>query len=373
MIIDNKKVTSVKIGTDSVVKITDPNGVVLWQKEKPITATPMYFENVDSVPITIGVKKNSSDAYTATLQTSTDGINWEDWGSTSETTLTKSVPVGDKLYVKAIDNAERFNYSYTDYNYFTSDGKVSVGGNIMSLGYKDFEDKTSITKTDAYTRVFSDMTNLVDASNLVLSATTLGNYCYSYMFNGCTSLTEAPELPATTLASYCYQYMFQKCTSLTTAPALPATTLATQCYYDMFGDCTSLTAAPALPATELARYCYVNMFEYCTSLTAAPALPATELAQSCYTFMFDHCISLTAAPELPATTLADSCYRQMFNGCTNINNVTTYANDISATNCLFNWLSGVSKTGDFYNLGSTTYESGSSGIPTGWTEHTTLD
>ena len=34
------------------------------------------------------------------------------------------------------------------------------------------------------------------------------------MFQGCTSLTQAPELPATTLASYCYYSMFSGCTSL---------------------------------------------------------------------------------------------------------------------------------------------------------------
>jgi hypothetical protein len=51
--------------------------------------------------------------------------------------------------------------------------------------------------------------------------------CYSGMFQYCTSLTTAPELPATTLASYCYNQMFYGCTSLTTAPELPATTLAT--------------------------------------------------------------------------------------------------------------------------------------------------
>jgi hypothetical protein len=63
------------------------------------------------------------------------------------------------------------------------------------------------------------------------------------MFDGCTSLTQAPELPATTLASGCYSYMFNGCTSLTQAPALPAETLAGSCYYSMFSCCTSLTNA----------------------------------------------------------------------------------------------------------------------------------
>ena len=47
-----------------------------------------------------------------------------------------------------------------------------------------------------------------------LPVTTLTNYCYSNMFEGCTSLTTAPELPATTLVDSCYQYMFYRCSKL---------------------------------------------------------------------------------------------------------------------------------------------------------------
>jgi hypothetical protein len=34
------------------------------------------------------------------------------------------------------------------------------------------------------------------------------------MFNGCTSLTQAPALPATTLAYWCYFNTFKDCTSI---------------------------------------------------------------------------------------------------------------------------------------------------------------
>ena len=121
------------------------------------------------------------------------------------------------------------------------------------------------------------------------------------------------------MADYCYSYMFYGCTSLTAAPSLPATTLASSCYSDMFYGCTSLTAAPSsLPATTLADYCYSYMFYGCTSLTAAPSLPATTLAEECYSRMFYGCTGLTAAPSLPATTLAGSCYSYMFYGCKKI-------------------------------------------------------
>ena len=78
----------------------------------------------------------------------------------------------------------------------------------------------------------------------------MANYCYSYMFQDCTSLTAAPSLPATTLANYCYSAMFQGCTSLTAAPSLPATTLADYCYSSMFQGCTSLK----LSTTQTGNY-----------------------------------------------------------------------------------------------------------------------
>ena len=70
--------------------------------------------------------------------------------------------------------------------------------------------------------------------------------------------------------------MFQNCSSLTTAPNLPATTLVAQCYDQMFQNCTSLTAAPGLPATTLMPRCYNQMFYGCRSLNYIKAMFTTK-------------------------------------------------------------------------------------------------
>ena len=49
------------------------------------------------------------------------------------------------------------------------------------------------------------------------------------MFDGCTSLTNAPLLPATTLTEYCYNYMFKGCTSLSYIKCLATDISATNC------------------------------------------------------------------------------------------------------------------------------------------------
>ena len=269
--------------------------------------------------------------------------NGETWTTTNNTdnkeenlVITVNVNKNDKVMWKG--NATQLGYYDEDEgggvgSFFSSDCEFDAQGNVMSLLYgDDFKGETTIENEYAFAFLFQDYYNekickVVNAKNLSLTTTALKIGCYQYMFDGCTSLTTAPDLPATTLARGCYESMFSNCTSLTTAPELPATTLAVDCYRGMFYGCTSLTTAPALPAETLADSCYQEMFRGCTSLTTAPALPATTLNDSCYYSMFSDCTSLTTASELPATTLANECYNGMFQGCTSL----TTAPELTAT------------------------------------------
>ena len=183
------------------------------------------------------------------------------------------------------------------------------------------------------------------------------------LLNGVGGVMSIPE--------YCYYFMFNGCTSLTQAPALPATTLANNCYYYMFNGCTSLTQAPSLPATTLADYCYSSMFQGCTSLTQAPALPATTLADYCYYYMFQGCTSLTQAPALPATTLANGCYSSMFQGCTSLSYIEAMFTTTPSTTYTRDWVKNVAANGTFVKNNAATWDvSGVNGIPTGWTVET---
>ena len=121
-----------------------------------------------------------------------------------------------------------------------------------------------------------------------------------------------------------------------------------------------------LPAETLADFCYYCMFYGCTSLTSAPELPAETLAESCYDSMFDGCTSLTSAPELPATTLKEYCYSSMFGGCTSLNTVTCLATDISATNCVTDWLNNTAG-GTFYRNPSVSNDFWNGKVPDTWT------
>ena len=247
-----------------------------------------YVEFVSSTPMMITPKYSNSGV---TLQYSVDGTTWTPIVSGATTPSANIIYfIGSATGTKSLYTASSNSNAWT----FTGATNLECNGKLDRL-----------------------LQNTLGSDINVL---TIGDYCYSSMFYGCTSLITAPELPATTLAASCYQAMFYNCTSLTTAPALPATTLATSCYSSMFYGCTSLIIAPELPATILMSGCYSYMFYGCLSLTTAPELPATTLNNNnnCYSYMFYGCLSLTTAPELPATTLAAYCYEKMFYSCTSL-------------------------------------------------------
>ena len=293
--------------------------------------------------------------------------NGDTWAELTATTPTPTVSIGNKIMFKGTMIPS--GSSPYGIGTFSSTGKYNVMGNVMSLLFGDnFINKTNITgKNYTFYQLFYNNMHLVNASNLILPATTLANSCYSYMFSRCTLLTTAPELPAKKLSNQCYQNMFYGCTSLITAPELPATTLANWCYSFMFQGCTSLTTAPELPATTLTDSCYQSMFFGCTSLTTASKLPAKTLTSSCYDYMFYGCTSLTTAPELPATTLVSNCYYEMFYGCTNLNYIKAMFTTTPSTSYTSNWVKGVSSTGTFVKNSAATWNvTGVNGIPSGW-------
>ena len=260
---------------------------------------------------------------------------------TTVTNLTLSLNKGEKVYFRN-DNGY-FCYLVGGIgrhsHMFSSDENIKVGGNIKSLlNYKDMNGTK--LKKGCFNNMFSGAEYLSDAKNLIMNDMNLAENCYHSLFENCHNLTNAPVLPATTLSKNCYLQMFKN---------------------------TAITKAPKLPATKLAPYCYKNLFENCYSLTSASELPATTMVEGCYQGMFNSCTHLTTAPTLPAKKLAKYSYRYMFSSCLKLNSVTSYANDISATDCTYWWLEDAASSGTFHNLGTATYSRDSNGIPSGWT------
>lgn len=241
--------------------------------------------------------------------------------------------------------------NYSTITFSDENVKVDCFGDIRTLiNYTAYD--AVATENCSFISLFQNCTALTSAPQLPAKA--LKESCYRQMFKGCTSLTQAPELPATELKGSCYQQMFEGCTSLTQAPVLPATELQQLCYYSMFKDCTALPEAPKLPATKLAHSCYKEMFEGCTSLDKAPDLPATTLNPSCYSSMFKGCIALTKAPELKAEIMQNSSYHSMFKGCASLVNAPDLPAKTLNYNCYISMFSGCTSLKKAPELGAKT-------------------
>ncbi len=271
--------------------------------------------------------------YEISLEYSTDETHWKPYTIGETITLADSTFL---LFRSGEHKNRKFSKNDENYYHFEISGPISAQGNIMSLLNRDF-------------------------------STPLTTYAFFALFEGCTSLLSAPELPATEMKSYCYNSMFANCTKLTSAPELPAKRLESNCYQHMFEGCTSLTSTPELPATYLVRECYHSMFNGCTSLTSAPKLPAMTLDWGCYSEMFQGCTSLTTAPELPAKELIGNCYQLMFKDCSKLRYVKALFTTSPSEETTKDWLSGVAASGTFVKSKNASWNvTGVHGIPKGW-------
>lgn len=243
-----------------------------------------------------------------------------DWGYYT-VTLNKY----DRLFIRNVYGEFLTNfYEYKNFTSIVSKGTkhFSIGGDLHTVIFKYTDRITELPNKSLYLRdIFSFVSNLIDASDLILPATKLPNRAYSGMFSGCSDLIYAPKL---------------------------------------------------LPATDLEQNVYQEMFKWCHSLVEAPELPATTLNYGCYSYMFYACTSLVKAPELPAINLPvtnyahQGCYNQMFNQCTNLNYVKCLGlNDISFNTGIM--LGNVSSTGTFIKHPDAEWVIGNYGIPSGWT------
>ena len=155
---------------------------------------------------------------------------------------------GNGTYIK--------DYSQTN---IVSTDNVELSGNIMSL-VDEYNFATITTMEGAsFAGLFAGNTCGINASGLLLPATTLSQDCYSGMFAGCSALDAAPtELPALTLAKGCYSYMFEGCNMLPAAPHLPATELVDRCYASMFSGCGTIEQVTCLATTINGSDCTTN-------------------------------------------------------------------------------------------------------------------
>ena len=229
---------------------------LIWPTSHDYSSDYLTFDIVEAGNVLF---ENAGGTTPKTISYSTDnGSTWTNITSSSSGTSIGDFVAGDKILFKG----ENTTYAGTNNssNDFKGTAKFNASGNIMSLIYGDnFIGQTSLPSGSSYNflRLLSN-SKIIDASNLILPATTLTDGCYASMFNSCSFLTTAPVLPASMLKPNCYSFMFYDCTALTTAPLLPAPLLTDSCYKFMFYACTNLNYVKCLAQNISATDCTDN-------------------------------------------------------------------------------------------------------------------
>jgi len=188
--------------------------------------------NKTSIQMTASAAQTVTKPEGSTMEYSYDGKVWS-----SMTTAVEFGTTGkETVYVRG-KNTSGINAAF---KFSDATAMVDVEGNAMTL--LDWETPPTKMPSRGFKNLFIGAAALRNVSSEFLPATILDTQCYYCMFNGCTNLKTPPELPAKTVGTSCYEGMFMDCTSLIKAPYLPAKILrgVNYCYRYMFRGCSNL-------------------------------------------------------------------------------------------------------------------------------------
>ena len=192
-----------------------------------------------------------------------DGLSVENFNTYALTGMFSDCSSLTSVQDLYIDNSEYTNkkngYSKCESMFKNCNSLLSVGGIIKGV-YGQY----------ALRNMFNECKSLKDASQLSIEVNYGQNYCNS-MFYGCSELESMPVLLSGEYGTSSNKYynMFRNCTKLKNVNPLPDVKPIVGMYRYMFQNCTSMTDAPEIMlSTANVGLCMSNMFNGCTNLSS---------------------------------------------------------------------------------------------------------
>ena len=201
---------------------------------KPLTMTTNVTEAGSSYIYNLTVSKEkikvtgiTAGAWTASGTTTGDlvvaGIPYVTFKAEQPQTFKMTVQGGYEI------TGLQYSVNYGEWKTVAANEEVTFGGTNGTLRLRGTNIKgtasgwyafSTITFTDPNVKVActGDIRTLLNWKSYSTVDTQNARFCS--LFDGCSVLTSAPELPATKLAGNCYEYMFYGCTKLSTVTML---------------------------------------------------------------------------------------------------------------------------------------------------------
>ena len=259
------------------------------------------------------------------VETSTDGRTWTDWDGT----LVESAVHDDNKYYLYLrgDGGTKFTgitSSYQRQNTIVfgdvapfENCRIKVDGNLWSilnysllkqgllggalkgafgylfLGSSRLEDASELKipirseGERVFMNMFKNCTNLLYTPRSVGATNCTGGYTFYGMFEGCTKITEMPEIyghieNGLAVNAGSFYHMFYGCTKLTTLKSFKEITgrytsssSGTDVFKEMFTNCTSLAQLPKIYYPYLDNRNFTSMFQGCTKIKVSETQDST--------------------------------------------------------------------------------------------------
>lgn len=332
-----RKAKEIYVGIDGkarkVIKayIGDENGKarLYWEKEDNIAENSLEFASDNSFTI------NATKLWDGTIEYN-NGNGWTTWtGSSVASTVMDNKY---RIYFRGSNNTYIMGTNGSKANAWKITGSnVECNGNLWNL-----LDYNTVKQDNIPTHAKYCFYHMFDSCEALVKVPALGTkytnntkifrapqYCYAYMFYGCSNILEPAELISRTIDSYCYLAMYQNCIKLTKSVDFSWPSLASNaqyCYSHMFYGCSNLEEVKDL-GTKCGFYFFYRTFSHCDSIRIIPDIiqpnrGANSYDKNYYTYQeaFSYCSRLKRYPTI-TTGKTETVYNyaphfyKMFLGC----------------------------------------------------------
>ena len=284
--------------------IGDENGKArpFWEKETNIAENSLEFVSDNSFTM------NTNKLWNGTIEYN-NGQGWTAWNGSQISS--SNIDGRQRIYFRGSNNTYIMGSNGSQANAWKITGSnVECNGNLWNiLDYNTVkQDKIPGHASHCFYHMFDSCEALVKvpalgtkyprpvSNNHTFEAP---EYCYAYMFYGCSNILEPAELVSHKMRDYCYLAMYQNCVKLTKSADL------------------SFPEVGTLPDAE---YCYSNMFYGCSSLEEVKNL-GKKAGISVFYRTFSHCNSIRTIPDIIQYNDGEgiyhtwSTYREAFSYC----------------------------------------------------------